>query len=640
MLKRINIILIASVFVLSWCGPAKINENTNTTANTKKDYFISTQKISDLSKQVSIKKTWRLLWSQDILISAQASWKVSQIMVKEWQNVSKWTPLVNLSDTISSYEINLKRARNSLDSASLTYDTNKINLEKSINDAKIALEKAEKDYANAQKDINENLSKAQKDYSDSDVSVEKSQAKLNLDKTKSDLEKAKFDYDNLLKTNQQTISWYKNSLKVYYSNLNVLFDDVILLWDKVLWVTDKYKDYNDWFENYLWAKNTAKRNQAEAELAELIRLRTNYTSIDSSSLTNDQILQKLKYLESGYQKVDSFLDLFEWVLKDTVYSSVLPESWIDAYIWNINTYQATNNTYYSQTNAFYNSVESFLKTYQDQELSADKWVKLLEQQLAILEESLKSWTFNAQVWLTKTQIAWDSSLNAYEVWLRTAKNNYDNLLSTKNMTLQTLQNSIDQARIQYEDAQKEYDKLFITSPIDWKVWKIYVDKSQDIWIWSPIIQVVNDDKPEVNVSFNSNEIDYVKVWSLAKIDYNGISFTWFVSSVWNISDENMNYTVKVSLDKLLDKIWDFVSVEFPIVTDKIVLPINYSYIEWNWRWYIYVLSWESFQRVPISYWKVWLDKIEILSPLNPDYDMITTDLKNYDEKKFKIVIKN
>ncbi|MFZ5341596.1 MAG: hypothetical protein ACOZBL_03455 [Patescibacteria group bacterium] len=53
--------------------------------------------------------------------------------------------------------------------------------------------------------------------------------------------------------------------------------------------------------------------------------------------------------------------------------------------------------------------------------------------------------------------------------MRNAQSNYDNLTSTKSMTLQTLQNNIDQARIQYEDARKEYDKLFISSPIDGKI---------------------------------------------------------------------------------------------------------------------------------------------------------------------------
>ncbi|MFZ5341597.1 MAG: hypothetical protein ACOZBL_03460 [Patescibacteria group bacterium] len=44
--------------------------------------------------------------------------------------------------------------------------------------------------------------------------------------------------------------------------------------------------------------------------------------------------------------------------------------------------------------------------------------------------------------------------------------------------------------------------------------------------------------------------------------------------------------------------------------------------------------------MPISYGKVWLDKIEVISELDPNLDMIITDLKNYDDKKFKIVIKN
>lgn len=675
--KKQYIWWIIAVVFLSWCWSQSTQNTTQSQqVQEKKDFYVKTQKIGNFWKEVLIKKTWRLVWSQDITISAQAVGKINTINIKEWQTVSQWDMLIMLSDSISSYEQNLKSAQNSVDTARLTYQNNKISLEKNIadsklaldkanndylqalNDTKVSLDKAQKDYTITQKDVEENLKQAQTSVADSDLNSQDSQAKQNIEKLKSDISKANLDYDNLLKTNQQTIKWYKSSLKVYYSNINLLFDDIILLWDKLLWVTNQNKNFNDGFESYLWAKNTANKTLAESSLNNIIKLKDSFVVYDTENLTDDEIIQRLNSIENWFTNLDKFLDQLENVLKDTVESTALSNTDINTYISSINWYQSSVNTYYNQVNSFNNWIKSFLKIYKDQELSTKKSIESLNQQLSILETTLKSTSTNAQIWLSKTQLAWESGLlsaktwlektqisanmtiKAYETALQNAKNTYDNLISTKDLTLSTLQNNIDQTNIQYQNASKEYEKLFIKSPISWKIAKVYVDKWQEVSIWTPLIQVVNSSQPEINVSFSANEIDYLQMHSKVQFEYNNNTYTWDVISIWNVADNNLNYTVKIWINENISKIWDFVSVMFPIKSNSLVLPLNSSYIEWNWKWYIFVLSWDNFQRIPISYGKAWFDKIEIVSELNPELEMITTDIKNYDQRKYKIVVKN
>lgn len=660
--------------ILSWCWKEVVVEETNTEIE-KKDFYVTSSKIGEFWKEAKINKTWRLVWSQDITITSQASGKVVNILVKEWQNVNQGDLLISLSDNILNYEQNLKSTQNVLESAKLNYENSKISIEKNIVDAKLALEKTENDFASAKRDIDENLAKANKDLElaklDVNTSLDKaksdlketnlqdteSQASKNLEKLKNDISKAKLDYENLLKSNQQTIEWFVKNTDIYKNSIKISLDDIILFSDKILWVSRENEHFNDWYEIYLGAKNSWNKTQAEMQLKDLIELKKQLLINNNVSIENNELINKITDLENSFKKIDTFLKTFKNVLKDTVASQELNTAAIDWLINWVNWYQASINWSLTQINSFYVSVNNFLKIYKDQERSAEKAIESLNQQLSIMESTLATNNNNAQFWLTKTQLAWESWLLAAETWLtktknaaditiksyeialQNAKNNYNNLINTKDLTLKTLENNINQAYIQLENAQKEYQKLFVKSPISGKIAKIYVDKWQDVWMWTPMIQVVNSSQPEISVSFNSNEINYIKLNDEAVFEYENQVYTWNIISIWNVADQNLNYTVKVWIKENITRIWDFVKIQFTIKSDKIILPLNYSYIEWNGKWYIVILSGWNFERLPVTFGKTWLDKIEILSEIDENIDMVTSDIKNFDNRKFNIVIK-
>jgi len=56
-----------------------------------------------------------------------------------------------------------------------------------------------------------------------------------------------------------------------------------------------------------------------------------------------------------------------------------------------------------------------------------------------------------------------------------ARNNLKNSQKTKDITLKSLQNAISEAQISYASAQKEYNKLTITSPINGSVSDVFID---------------------------------------------------------------------------------------------------------------------------------------------------------------------
>ncbi|MEF2175411.1 MAG: HlyD family efflux transporter periplasmic adaptor subunit, partial [Candidatus Absconditabacteria bacterium] len=183
-----------------------------------------------------------------------------------------------------------------------------------------------------------------------------------------------------------------------------------------------------------------------------------------------------------------------------------------------------------------------------------------------------------------------------------------------------------------------YQKLFVKAPISGKIAKIFVDKGQDVGMGTPLIQVVNSSQPEISVSFNSNEINYITLNDEVTFEYENNIYTGNVISIGNVADQNLNYTVKVGIKETITRIGDFVKVDFTFKSDKIILPLNYSYIEGNGKGYIFILTGENFERLPVTFGKTWLDRIEILSEIDENLEMITSDIKNFDNRKFNIVI--
>lgn len=112
---------------LSWCGKDSADE-------AKKDFQITTQYISDFSSWAAISKPWKIVWSQEITVTAQANGRVGGVSVDEWDEVKTWQPVIKLNDDIAQYWLQLERAKNGYDRAFLAYQQTKITLDKVVSD--------------------------------------------------------------------------------------------------------------------------------------------------------------------------------------------------------------------------------------------------------------------------------------------------------------------------------------------------------------------------------------------------------------------------------------------------------------------------------------------------------------------------
>ncbi len=124
------------------------------------------------------------------------------------------------------------------------------------------------------------------------------------------IQKAEFDYQTQLTSNQQTIDNFVATTKNIAKDIELLYGTVSTEADKLLGITLTYDRLNDSYEQRLGAKNTQTKRDAEQQLRILLANEAGYTKI-YSTINEDNLqrsLEALKLLGKGLQPVLDTLD--------------------------------------------------------------------------------------------------------------------------------------------------------------------------------------------------------------------------------------------------------------------------------------------------------------------------------------------
>ena len=159
--------------------------------------------------------------------------------------------IARLEDNIGSYGISVQRASNSVERAQISYESNKISLDKQVFDAELNLEKLQRNLVALKSDSEQNLLLAEDNLQNSQYDGLDSTSALQLQQLDNNIEKAKLDYDIKLVADEETVESYKASLKKDYNTLLIFLDDIIEFSDELLGVTELNKDEDNDFEDFL-----------------------------------------------------------------------------------------------------------------------------------------------------------------------------------------------------------------------------------------------------------------------------------------------------------------------------------------------------------------------------------------------------
>ena len=613
-MKKI-VLLSLCVLILSSCW----SKSEEILKNEKVDFFVETQLWSDFLWNSVLKKTWQIRSSQDITLTANAVGRVAWVYVKAGDNVQSWQVIAILEDNIGSYEINLQRALNWLERAKINYDSTEISLDKQIFDADLSLKKLERNL--------ETLRNAEQDsFVSGGYEWLDSTSALRIQQLDNNIKKAKLDYEIKLLADAQTLIGHKANTKKEFNALTILLDDVLEFSDSLLGVTIENKRKNDDFEDYLWASNKTQKSQSELSLLELIWYKQSDAYIQANILIQDDIseeemLEIIDVISQWYEGIKKILNNIEQTLNNSTPSlGALSETDISWYIASVNVYQSQLQWGYGVFVSTSTAISSFLQTYKDSQISILTAIQLQEK--------------DREIQLKNTQ----DGIEDLQSQVDMARNNLKNSQKTKDITLKSLQNAISEAQISYASAQKEYNKLTITSPINGSVSDVFIDAWQEVFSWTSLFKIVSNSTPEVEVSFSSNEKVLVDVSQKVFLEVNGKTMTGSIYAISEVADTNLNYKASIIFPAAENIIWNLVEVQIPIETDKMLVPINIITTKWDEIWTIKTLSWSNFNDVRVRLWEVFNEQIEIISCAQncEDLRIIMSDVSNFDENKFII----
>lgn len=620
-------------------------KETVTLTPEKQNFIVQTQTADEFSGVVELEKTGRVSSSQDILLTANASGRVSSVLVKTGDSVQVWQTLATLADNIGSYSINLERASNGVERAQIQYDSTKLQLEKSILDAETALLTLERNLVTLQKNSEQNLLQAQDSLVNSKYAWLDTKGALQLEQLDNNIEKSKLDYQTKLIVDQETIEGFASNLKINFNSMLIVLDDIIQFSDELLGITQANKDKNDRFQDFLGALDSSQKRQTEVELIDLIGLRESQEFLDmqekviSGNMTESEILEALDYIGNAYEKGKILLNNLETTLNNSLLSvGQLGEIEISSFSSQINGYQASLQGNYSWFISFSTNAKSFLRTYKNNQASLAKAIELQEKDRDIQLINLQSGELSATVGYEKTVIGIDDSIDNLETQIETAQRNLKNARENYDITLRSLQNSISEAQISYASAAKELAKLTVRSPINGTISEKFIDIGQEVFNGSQMFNILSDKTPEVEIAFSFDERNLIEEWQKVYIDVGAERITGTLYALSEVADDNLNYISTVVFESGTNIIGNIVTVKVPVSTDKMLLPLNAITTQWESIGLVKTLSGSTFEEVRVRMGEVFWEYVEIVSCAKncSDLEIVTSDISNYDENKFVI----
>jgi len=625
-------------FILTSCW--KTVDNLTDKKAEKQDFLVNLNSIDKISNWEKILKSWKITSASNLTITSQASWKVSKILVKEWDKVKIGQTLALLDDSILNYWLALERSKNNLERAKISYDSTLLNLDKAIEDNKISLDKAKLNHEILLKDNKLKLEKMNYDFNEWSLSNNKSKSSLDYDKLLSDLNKAKSDYDLSIKNDEITLNNFKSSIKNTYDSLNLVYFDMINLADETFWVSDKNFKSNDLFENYLWAKNPWEKIVAEQLIKQLISDYDTFKNLDFNNIDVNDFSKHLVLIESRFSNLLKLVDISKNVLKNSVEAHNFSQAqidWLFQRFWGYwQSIQSINSWFISLNN----SINSFVSTYKDNQTSRLESINILQKQVEIAYKGLESWEVTLQSSLDRIKLDIENSEKNSEINLKNLESNYNNSLKNKEISLRSLKNAIDEANVWYKEASSNYSKLAIKSPIIWTVSEKYIDIWQDVWNQTKVFDLVWNTYTEVELYLTSDEISTIKLWAEVNVINWWKILKWKIDSISSVATQEFTFKTVI---KILDKvniIGLFVDVELPINLKYPLLPINIIKILPESRWIINILDNWKIKELSVDLWKTYWDKIEVVSEIDKNLNIITNDISNYNSEEFNLKINN
>jgi len=581
--KSIALMVISTILLslLSGCG-----SDETVVEQLKQPFQIQTLNLYNSENLWYITKSSKVQWASEIVISSMVSGKIKDIVYGLGKKVSAWTLLVQLQDSTAP-------------------------VGKAIKDAQLALERAQLTEANTADDIERQKKKILYDLNNVDGNVTWSNTQIQLAKLEQDLEKAEFDYQAKLKSDGQTNENLITSARNIQSDLEIILTDTANETDKLLGITDIYTngEYKD-LRVYLWAKDITIKDKITKSFYTISSLQQQLDVMNSADINDQNVTTYLK----TYQSIVTWLSDHFVLIKKLFIESIEDARYTTQMMLvqtTFSTLQAKNSWLNTSITSQLNSIRSYFVSYEDQQASLARQIESLRSQIALTKRSLDDAQFNATLGAERSEIWFDGQI--------------------KNASL-----SRESAALQLTQANFNQSKFSITSPLQWFVADVLVDFWQEVSPGTPLIKIISTQQ-QIETTLTSEEIKNITLWQKVIVTSEVGEWKWIIAQIAQTADKSWSFKIIIVLDDSTIPTWLFVTVKIPVQQWTLLLPLNaLSIVDTNTA-VAYFWDWTKVIPTSLTIRSIFGDQVEITDQIPTNYELITTDLSNYDERSMEIV---
>ena len=600
-MKKLTVTVLLLLFFLSSCGTALPEAPKKVE---KIPFFIETLSLGKKKESYTVEKSARITAGSSLTLSAEWVGEVSGIYVKEWSKIRSWNELISLRDTINSYDIRVAQAENGVVIQDASIENTKVNLDRSVVDSQIAYEQAKKNYDTI-------------------------------------IAKTTLSYDTIVNSNQKTLDNLEANYKLYLADIEKNMDQILYESDKILGISFGNEHINDNFREQLGGKLPNLRytsNESYKWAYEKLKIIKN---LKLKITTPDTAKSDIENIEQAYTLISKHLDDMIYMIQNNIT------------IWEITVER--NNWWINQFNWFRSAVNgantgfvqwklqtlTFLKNYKQNELATKVAIESLDRKLSPEEESLIAKSPDAKLLYTTTIIDLKDRITSAKLSLRQAENARQTAEKSRDTTLAQLAATRQWWVLTLEQARREYAKLSITAPFDGTVSKVIATSGQRVSPGSPLIEVVSN-SPEVQIELDADIINSISLGDSVSIEIEKYIFTGSVTALSKVAWTNLLYTTRISVPRAIKYIGSAANIVFTAsrapqdtIHKTIILPLKSIKIISEQEWEIALLSTgNTILYKSVKLWKPKWENIEILESLDPKWEVILTDVSNFDPSKY------
>lgn len=583
--KKISVVLLLVVFLsfsLSGCWQA-----VPEAPKPKQIIEIRTQSIHNADNTGYISKSAKVQWSSEITITSQVAGRVQSLPRRIGDRVSQGTLVTQLQD------IN--------------------NTSNSLANAKIALERARLAEQTTRADITKQQQKIDYDLNNSNALLTGSSTQIQLAKLQKDLEKAEFDYQSKIKADNQTNENLITTARNIQSDLQIILTDTVTETDKLLGITDLYindTNYKD-MRIYIAAKNITIKESATTNFWTIKALEQTLQWLKSKDITADNVNDYLKNYQSIVVSLSDHFVIMKQVFVDSIEDSRY-KTQMTASQTLFSTLQSKASALNASITSQLNSIRSYFASYQDNQESLARQIESLRAQIELTKKSLDDATFNTTLWAERNEIGFDSQIK-------------------------NTQFSTQSAELWLQQAQFALSKFSIVTPIDGSVADVLVDVGQEVAPGTPLLKIISPQQ-QIETTLTIEEVKNISLWQSVVIESDIGSAAGTIVSLATTADKSWSFKVIISLKDSTLPTGIFVQIKIPIQQGTVVLPINaLTIVDTNSA----MANFRDTKNKTIVSKKVTIhaifgDQVEITDNLPMNYELIITDLSNYDERIMEI----